>query len=236
MTRVGKQSGLSGDVSSEPSGARKAAQPAKKQVRFTREETTARILDAAEELFSHRDPNAVTVREIASRAGVTHALVHQYVGTKAEVLNAVIVRSAPDRTRMISEMPDLHTVMPLLFSDVLDRRVHSRAIVRSALAGVEYTAFPDRIETGMALVDLAAASKSDGVRRLPTPEAMDPRLVMAAVVAMVYGWVATESWLVEIFDLADEDPAEVRRQLIEVLMTAVDLVLPPNEEPGAGET
>ncbi len=34
-----------------------------------------------------------------------------------------------------------------------------------------------------------------------------------AMVALAYGWVATQDWLVQIFELEDEDPAEVQRQI-----------------------
>ena len=47
----------------------------------SRAETTERILDAAEELFASRAPGDVTVRDVAEAAGVTHALVHSYLGT-----------------------------------------------------------------------------------------------------------------------------------------------------------
>jgi AcrR family transcriptional regulator len=172
---------------SGPSEAKKTTRPPKMQVRFTREETTARILDAAEDLFSHRDPKSVTVREIAAQAGVTHALVHQYVGTKAEVLNAVIVRAAPDRKRMIMDMPNLHSVVPLLFQDVLDRRIHTQSIIRSAMDGVEYASLKDRTEVGRVLLDLSSASKAAGAARLATPDAMDPRIIMAAAVVLWMG-------------------------------------------------
>ena len=57
-----------------------------------REATTAAILDAAEELFSADGFEAVTVRAIAESAGVSHALVHRYLGSKAEIFRAVLSR------------------------------------------------------------------------------------------------------------------------------------------------
>ena len=235
MAKVSQNSETPAADSPKPVKAPKRARPAKQQVRFTREETTARILDAAEDLFSHHNPSTVTVREIAAQAGVTHALVHQYVGTKADVLNAVIVRAAPDRKRMVLDMPDLHTVMPLLFDDVVARRVHTQSVIRSAMDGVEYASLKDRTEVGRALLDLADASKVSGVKRLPVPDAVDPRIAMAAAVAMVYGWVAVGNWLTHIFDLEGQNPVEVRRQLAEVLTYITDLALPPFEEPAAAD-
>ena len=56
-----------------------------------RDATTAAILDAAEGLFYERDYEAVTVRDIAEQAGVSHALVHQYAGSKEDLFRAVLV-------------------------------------------------------------------------------------------------------------------------------------------------
>ena len=57
-----------------------------------REQTTAAILDAAEKLFAERGFTAVTVRDIAAEAGVSHALVHRYLGAKEEVYRAMLSR------------------------------------------------------------------------------------------------------------------------------------------------
>lgn len=230
-----KRGGALGRPDSESSPSPKSgSQPPQEQGlhkrphgRQTREETTARILDAAEELFSLKDPCSVTVRQIAEKAGVTHPLVHQYVGSKDEILNAVIVRAAPDRQRTISEHPDYRTVLPILFDDVVARKIHTRSVIRSAMDGVEYTSLKDRIATGRILIELARKSVTTGTTRLPASDAMDPRIVTAAAIALIYGWAATGNWLLQICDLGGEDPAVVQRQLGEVLENLADLAFPP---------
>ncbi len=74
-----------------------------------REATTAAILDAAEELFSTRGYTAVSVRAIAERAGISHALVHRYIGRKADIYRAVlksnqgaILGAAPDNPDILA--------------------------------------------------------------------------------------------------------------------------------------
>ena len=199
-------------------------------VRRSREQTTARILDVAEDLFSRRDPQRVTVREIAEQAGVTHALVHQYVGTKEQILLAVIERGAPRRQQIMSEHPDLRELMPLLFDDIVSRRIHTRSVVRSAMDGIEYAPFEDRLKSGRMLIELASGAAASGHTRLHSPEAMDPRIVMAAATSLIYGWVVTQDWLVEICGLQDEDPAEVHRRIREIAAYVAELVFPPADE------
>ncbi len=202
-----------------------------KQTRLSREETRARILDVAEELFSRRDPSKVTVREIAEAAGVTHPLVHQYVGSKSDILDEVIKRGAPRRHQMMSENPDYRLVTPDLFADVLDRKVHTRSVVRSAMDGVTYAPFDDRLKSGQMLIELARGAAESGDQRRALPDALDPRFVMAAATALAYGWAATEEWLIRIYDLQDEDPAKVRDQLQIILGQVTELVFPLGQEP-----
>jgi AcrR family transcriptional regulator len=206
-----------------------------KKSRFSREETTTRILDAAEDLFSRRDPDKVTMREIAEAAGVTHPLVHQYVGSKADIQNAVVERGAPRRREMMAENSDLRDLVPLLAADVVKRRVHSRAIVRSAMDGVEYAPLADRIENGRTLLSLAGKSRAQGRVRAPSAEPMDPRVVLAAVTALLFGWVAVEDWLSMMFDLEGDDLIEARRQMGEIAVQISELVLPVAEEPPTEE-
>jgi len=55
-----------------------------------RDQIRAAVLDAARELVAERGPDGFTVRDVAARADVNHALVHRHFGTKAEVLQEVL--------------------------------------------------------------------------------------------------------------------------------------------------
>ncbi|MHB8448477.1 MAG: TetR/AcrR family transcriptional regulator [Rudaea sp.] len=56
--------------------------------------TQARILDAAEELFSHHGIYGVSIRDIADRAGVDTALLHYHFANKDGIYEAVLLRRA----------------------------------------------------------------------------------------------------------------------------------------------
>jgi len=206
---------------------KKSAASTDKRTRSSRAETETRILDAAEELFAARNPAHVTVREVAEKAGVTHALVHQYIGTKDDLLNAVIQRVAPERQRMIAEQPDLRTVLPRLLASVMRERVHSKSQIRSAMDGVEYASLQRPIETGQKLLALVDDSLGSGSCRTPQCDAMDPRIVLAGLAAMAYGWVATEDWLTPVFELQDQDPELVRETLLELASCMLEMIYPP---------
>jgi AcrR family transcriptional regulator len=48
------------------------------------------VLSATRDLVAERGPDGFSVRDIAGRAGINHALVHRHFGTKADVLEQVL--------------------------------------------------------------------------------------------------------------------------------------------------
>ena len=111
---------------------------------------------------------------------------------------------------MMTEHPDFFEALPLVSRDVLSRRVHSRSVVRAAMDDRRYEALEDRIRSGEMLLALARKSLDEGAYRPPPAAPVDPRFALAAMTALVYGWVAMEDWLVQFYDLMDEDPADLR--------------------------
>ncbi|MFG3259872.1 TetR/AcrR family transcriptional regulator [Streptomyces sp. NPDC048172] len=69
------------------------------------ERTRARILDAASELFALSGFNAVSLREIAAHAGMTHAgLLHHYPGKEALLLEVLARRDREDAAHLFPGM------------------------------------------------------------------------------------------------------------------------------------
>ena len=173
------------------------------------------------------------MREIAAKAGVTHPVVHEYVGSKAEIVAAVIARGAPRRQQLMTEHPEFFEALPLVSWDVLSRRVHSRSVVRAAMDDRRYEALEDRVRSGEMLLALARKALDEGAHRPPLAAPIDPRFALAAATALVYGWVAMEDWLVQFYDLMDEDPADLRSRLVELLPQVAGLAFPPSAEAAA---
>ncbi len=69
------------------------------------------ILAAARDLFATRGVHNVSVRQIAAAAGVNHALVHRYFGTKSDMVAEILENEA----RAMSSMarPEADTVTSL---------------------------------------------------------------------------------------------------------------------------
>lgn len=183
-----------------------------------REATTAAILAAAEQLFSDRGFTAVTVRAIAERAGVSHALVHRYLGSKTDIYRAVLTRDEDAIMNAASDDPDLLASASLMFREGLTRqRQYVRLIAHSALLGLSCDRTSGRfagIERLVELAERAAASASPAER---ADKDLDPRLVVAAGVALLLGWSAAESWVRPAAGIADMDETEVEHGLERIM-------------------
>ena len=178
----------------------------KAPARGGREVTTAAILDAAEELFAADGYDAVTVRAIAERAGVSHALVHRYLGSKADIFRAVLSRNQGVMLAAAPDDPDILTAVSLILREGLIRRRHYvRLLADSALHGVPYTQTPGRFATVEKLVELAEQVVASAPPDARADDDLDPRFVIAAITALFLGWGATESWVLPAAGIADMD-------------------------------
>jgi TetR/AcrR family transcriptional regulator, repressor for neighboring sulfatase len=187
--------------------------------RLGRDATTAAILDAAEKLFHERDYEAVTVRDIAEHAGVSHALVHQYAGSKEELFRAVLARSDGS---MVSGVPadlDLLEAASLILRRGLEpqARNYSRLLMRTALSGVPYDQ-TQRFAAVEQLIELAEQHAAAASPRELAEKDLDPRLVAACVGSLYLGWVSGESWLRPAWGLAEMDDDEVAAGLERVIL------------------
>jgi AcrR family transcriptional regulator len=184
-----------------------------------RDTTTVAILDAAQELFSSKGFTAVSVREIAAQAGISHALVHRYLGSKADVYRAVLKRNEDGIAQAASGNQDILESAGLMMREGLGQhRDYARLIAHSALHGLAYDRTSGRFAATERLVELAqraAASASPAER---ADKNLDPRLVVACVVALFLGWAAAESWVRSAAGIAEMDEDEAMDGLERVIL------------------
>ena len=174
-----------------------------------REATTAAILDAAEELFSADGFEAVTVRAIAESAGVSHALVHRYLGSKADIFRGVLSRNQGVMLAAAPDDPDLLATTNLIMREGLtNHRRYVRLLADSALHGLPYEQTIGRFAAVDRLVELAERAVASAPSGERTDHDLDPRFVIACVTALFLGWGATESWVLPAAGIPDMDEAE----------------------------
>lgn len=192
-----------------------------------RSANSERILDSAQELFAKHGPASVSIRQVAEKAGVTHALVHRYFGSKDDLIKAVVDRVDVKRAATAKASVSLRDAYQELLPRVMVQRDHSMMLVRSAMEGTEYVLLAERIRTTSAMVALARRTAASGAQPSPPPQDIDPRVLVSAISAMILGWASIEDW---VWPTAGIDPAEkddVYRQLQEIVGYLADLILVP---------
>ena len=108
-----------------------------------REQVRTAVLEAASALVAERGPDGFSVRDIAARAGVNHALVHRHFGTRAEVLEQMLAADARAVVAAVVEsgLPTSGAASSEKIAELLDvladRPSYWRTLVHAVLASPE---------------------------------------------------------------------------------------------------
>src|SRR5437762_7377291 len=76
-----------------------------------REEVIRRLVAAAATLFAEDGPDGVSLRQVAAKAGVNYGLIHQYVGTKDDLLRLVFRSVSESAAGRFAEAGDLDAAL-----------------------------------------------------------------------------------------------------------------------------
>jgi AcrR family transcriptional regulator len=133
--------------SSSTASGTPARPPARKATR-TRLSTPERILLAAEQLFSERGVDGVSLREITSTSGVNSAAAHYHFGSKLAVLEQLFeLRAKPiaeQRLKLLSELRYNRQGRPVL-EDVLRAFLQPALEALSTPEGIAFTRLRARL-------------------------------------------------------------------------------------------
>jgi AcrR family transcriptional regulator len=103
---------------------------ASKRVRRSPEEAEKLIKAAAEALISEKGPDAVGLKQVAARAGVSHALVTHYFGTYENLVRTVLLERVEAARMLALQQATLATPGPEALLDVLRAMVGDATHVR----------------------------------------------------------------------------------------------------------
>jgi len=204
-----------------PPGALSTDRPA-------RARAVASLVSAATELFAARGPDGVSLREIAAHAGLNYGLIHQYVGSKDELLRLVIAQSTSTTAVRFAQADGVGEALELLQGPVgADRPAYPRLLAWAILQGRDprelagpAPALPQLIamlpakgapaggDDPLADDDLADHAAPDDPAASADDLAEDPRLRAAAIAALTLGWSLFGTFVSHAAGLDDVAPAE----------------------------
>lgn len=174
-----------------------------------KDEVTAALLAAANTLFGERGPDGVSVRDVATQAGVNHALLHRHFGSKASLLRAVLsdhaiaFREAAGATR--------NEALGKMFDTLCDRPAFIRVLANLILAGHNASEWVLRDGGVARLVELMASND---------PPSVDDRIRAAMLSSISLGWLLFEPFL--LFAAGAEGEEEKARQAVRAFLVSLD--------------
>lgn len=169
---------------------------------------TEAIIDAASEMFSQLPWEAVTLRGIATRAGVNYGLVHRHFGTRADVVRAVFERAARDNSVAVSDL-DLPAALETIFTR--SRSGMGRVIASALVAGESPSSLHESFPTLHHIAEISA--RTETLSDWADPLGVDPRVFSGVLLACALGWWIFEPFLVAGLGLEQIGEDELRHQV-----------------------
>lgn len=143
----------------------------------------AALVEAATDLFAERGPDAVSLRDVAARAGVNYGLIHQYVGSKEDLLHLVFRSLSEGAAVRLAAADDLAAAMDLLTGTPETGSRYVRMLAWAVLQGRDPAELLGRSPALTALLDRLPDGPPDG-----EVGAEDPRVRVAAMIVLSLGW------------------------------------------------
>lgn len=189
------------------------------------------LLDAAIACFTAKGIAATSLREIATEAGVTPALLHYYFGDKAQLVEALLQdRMLPafnmvrERVAAAQDIPDTVAAFVCGLTEVVKSHPWWPQLwVREVLC--EGGALRDLLVTRIAphMARTIAARFADAQARGELNADLDPRLLMTSLVALTLLPAAGAPIWRALFDAEDLGLDDVRRHAIALLDRGLEL-------------
>jgi AcrR family transcriptional regulator len=168
------------------------------------------LVAAATELFAARGPDGVSLREIAAHAGLNYGLIHQYVGSKDDLLRLVMARSTSTTAARFAQAPGVGKALELLQGPVgADRPAYSRLLAWAILQGRDARELAGPSPALPLLIAMLPDTGTDD-DLADDDLSRDPRVRAAAIAALTLGWGLFGTFVSHAAGLDDVEPAEAQ--------------------------
>jgi len=180
----------------------------------------AALVEAAAEMLGEVGPRALSVREVAQRAGVNHGQVHHYFGGKRGLLEAAMRKLAREHYEHASARAGDAPFPPVL--SLAEDPGYWRAVCRVVMEGDLELA---RIEIDEDISVPRRVLRSLEGTHDPGTDPLDAKARFAALAALQLGWVAFEDFMLLLADVDPADRERLRARVKHFVERTIDLAL-----------
>lgn len=190
-----------------------------------RAEVVAAATRAAADLFAEKNPTHVSVREIAARAGVSHALVHRYMGSKEDILKAALALDRHEAADYWTHKHGLGTGGGTFEQDEPPGR-YIRTVMRASLEGITLEPDDIRLPHAQHMLEFLETRGFPDVKDAP---GFDVRVLFSAVTAMAAGMAVAEDFFLVQSGIEGEDREKLRAEINRLIMRIMTLADRPGQ-------
>ena len=170
------------------------------------------LLRAAAELFAERGAEAVSTREIASKAHVNNGLIHRHFRTKDQLLREVLTNLSAEVSTVDKEGEE-SAILIRFFHAVRERETYWKLLARTMLDGQPIEDVQKTFPTMGLAVELIRDMQAQG----KGPPDADPRAAAALIAAVAFGWLVFEPWLLAAGGFNEEEKDKAGRDVIRLV-------------------
>ncbi len=177
-----------------------------------------KILDAASGLFAQYGVNGVSIRKIAAEAGINHALIIRYFGSKDQLVTAILRRELSALKNTYSVIPEqpsnpFKNLRGLLLTFLKENEDLVKLIVRSELDGLSPESYIDQSTQRIAtlLANWIESQQTD--KSLP-----NAKIVSVVVISTLISLISVAPWLVTSIGFSPKDIDKKTEEIIDVLL------------------
>jgi AcrR family transcriptional regulator len=184
-----------------------------------RDEVVAAVLTHAADLFAERGPAATSIRDVATRSGVNHGLIFRHLGTKDQLVGAVLEHLARQTSALLESSGSRAAI------EAQSER-HWKVLARAILDGFPVGELQQRFPGATMLVDVA---------RDLHPTETEARIAAANTLALQLGWRLFEPFLRSATGLGGLTEAELR-EVVDTCAAGLLGATPTGDPPIGGST
>jgi len=189
-----------------------------------------RIIKVATGLFAKYGVSGVGIRRIAAEAGINHALIIRYFGSKDGLVTEILQQKISTLTNTYplpgqSPVKMLARLRQMLLNSLTDDKDTMRLIVRSELDGLSPESYVDgnKERAASLIAKLIASQQKD--EKLP-----DAKIVSVIIVGAMFSFVSIAPWLMTAVGLPPDDYEKRQKDIMDVVIWIIAraIGLPPD--------